>query len=286
MELILLVLVLAALGVVVLGASRRNKYRELARREDEIAPVRKLAFEDITAFGEDLQQLDAEMSGHELDAGANSDYQRALDAYESAKVAGDSINRPEDIRHITEIVEDGRYAIACVRARVAGEPLPTRRPPCFFDPRHGPSVTDVPYVPPDGVERDVPACALDAERVRAGADPDIRKVMVGAQRVPYWQGGRAYEPYAMGYFGAFGPMTWMFMGGMMFGGFDGDGGDGAVVMAVTAVVVMAATGVATAASTAAASTAAASTWDSETASHVSTLVLLRHGKSDWSGGRV
>jgi hypothetical protein len=229
MELILLVLVIAVLGAGVLVAGRRNKERELSRREEELAPVKKVAFEDITAFGEDLQQLDLEMSGRELDAGANADYQRALDAYESAKLAGDSITRPDDIRHITEIIEDGRYAIACVRARVAGESLPTRRPPCFFDPRHGLSVADVPYMPPDGVERDVPACALDAERVRAGADPDVRKVMVGAQRVPYWQGGRAYEPYAMGYFGAFGPMTWMFMGGMMFGGFGdagGDGGDG------------------------------------------------------------
>ena len=228
MELILIVVVLAVLGAVAVGASRRNKERELARREDELAPVKKLAFEDITAFGEDLQQLDLEMSGHELDAGATADYQRALDAYESAKTAGDSINGPEDIRHVTAIVEDGRYAIACVRSRVAGEALPTRRPPCFFDPRHGPSVADVPYVPPDGIERDVPACALDVERVRAGAEPDVRKVMVGPQRVPYWQGGRAYEPYAMGYFGAFGPMTWMFMGGMMFGdlggGYDGDGG--------------------------------------------------------------
>jgi plastocyanin len=230
MELILLVLILAGLGAVALVAGRRSKERELSRREEEVAPVRKLAFEDITAFGEDLQELDLEMSGHELDAGANADYQRALDAYESAKLAGDSITQPDDIRHITEIIEDGRYAVACVRARVAGDSLPTRRPPCFFDPRHGPSVTEVPYVPPDGVERDVPACALDAERVRAGADPDVRKVMVGAQRVPYWQGGRAYEPYAMGYFGAFGPMTWMFMGGMMFGdfggGYDGDGGEG------------------------------------------------------------
>src|SRR5215213_7337345 len=227
MELILLVLVLAALGAVALVAGRRSKERGLSRREEEVAPVRKLAFEDITAFGEDLQELDLEMSGHELDAGANADYQRALDAYESAKLAGDSVTKPDDIRHITEIIEDGRYAVACVRARVAGESLPTRRPPCFFDPRHGLSVADVPYVPPDGVERDVPACALDAERVRAGADPDVRKVMVGVQRVPYWQGGRAYEPYAMGYFGAFGPMTWMFVGGMMFGGFGGDGyGDG------------------------------------------------------------
>jgi hypothetical protein len=128
MELILLLLVLAALGAVALVAARRTQQRELRRREDEVAPVRKLAFEDITAFGEDLQQLDLEMSGHELDAGATADYQRALDAYESAKTAGDSINGPEDIRHVTAIVEDGRYAVACVRSRVAGEPLPTRRP--------------------------------------------------------------------------------------------------------------------------------------------------------------
>ena len=225
MELILLVLLVAALATVALVAGRRHKERELSRREEELAPVKKLAFEDITAFGEDLRELDLEMSGHELDSGANADYQRGLDAYESAKLAGESLTQPDDIRHVTEIIEDGRYAIACVRARVAGESLPTRRPPCFFDPRHGLSVADVPYVPPDGVERDVPACALDAERVRAGADPDARKVMVGAQRVPYWQAGPAYEPYAMGYFGAFGPMTWMFMGGMMFGGFGDGGGD-------------------------------------------------------------
>ena len=229
MDLVVLVLVIAALAAVVLVAGRRKKARELSRREHEVAPVRELAFEDITAFGEDLQRLDLDMTGRELDAGANADYLRALDAYEAAKLASDSITKPDDIRHITEIVEDGRYAIACVRARVVGESLPTRRPPCFFDPRHGLSVADVPYVPPDGVERDVPACALDVERVRAGADPDVRKVMVGAQRVPYWQGGRAYEPYAAGYFAAFGPLTWMFMGGMMFGGFGGgfdDGGGG------------------------------------------------------------
>ena len=102
-------------------------------------------------------------------------------------------------------------------------PLPTRRPPCFFDPRHGLSVEDVPYAPPGGAVRDVPACALDAQRVRVGAEPDIRKVMVGNRSVPYFQGGRAYQPYAQGYFGNFGPMDWMFMGMLFSGGFDGLG---------------------------------------------------------------
>ena len=220
MDLILLVLIIVAVGAVVVVAGRRSKERELNRRDAELAPVKKLAFEDITAFGEDLQQLDLEMTGHELDAGATADYQRALDAYESSKTAVEAISQPDDVRHVTQILDDGRYAIACVRARVAGEPLPTRRPACFFDPRHGLSVTDVLWAPPAGAPRDVPACALDAERVQAGADPDSRMVMVGAQRVPYYQGGRAYQPYAQGYFGAFGPMEIMFAG-MLFGGLGG-----------------------------------------------------------------
>lgn len=216
-------------GVVILGglgamaaAVKSSQRRAEHKRAAELEPVKKLAYEDITALGVELQELDLELAGQQLDAGANSDYQRALDAYEAAKTAGDAMAAPDDIRHVTEILEDGRYAIACVQARVAGRPLPTRRPPCFFDPRHGLSVVDVQWAPPGGTPRDVPACALDAERVHAGAEPDVRKVMVGSRRVPYWQGGPAYRPYAAGYFGAFSPMDWMFMG-LMFGAFDGLG---------------------------------------------------------------
>jgi hypothetical protein len=220
MEGVLFLLVIAAIVAVVVVSQRRSKARELERKEAELAPVRKLAFEDATALGEQLQELDLDLAGRQLDAGANADYQRALDAYESSKTAVEAISQPDDVRHVTQILDDGRYAIACVRARVAGEPLPTRRPACFFDPRHGLSVTDVLWAPPAGAPRDVPACALDAERVQAGADPDSRMVMVGAQRVPYYQGGRAYQPYAQGYFGAFGPMEIMFAG-MLFGGLGG-----------------------------------------------------------------
>lgn len=240
MDVLLLTAIVAVLGIILVLAWRRSRRRVVSRREEALAPVRRLAFEDVTALGVDLANLDAEISGHELDEGATADYQRALDTYESAKIAGDALAGPDDIRHLTEVIEDGRYAIACVRARVAGKPLPTRRLPCFFDPRHGLSVADVPYVPADGVERQVPACALDTERVHAGAEPDTRKVLVGASRVPYWEGGRAYGPYAAGYFGA-DALTWLFIGSLAFSdvggnssdeatdssaGSDGDGGGG------------------------------------------------------------
>jgi hypothetical protein len=217
---VVILLLLVGLVVALVASRRSSQRRELERQRAELEPVKKLAFEDITALGEQLQELDLDLVGRTLDAGERADYQRALDAYESAKAAGDAMTQPDDVRHVTEILDDGRYAIACVRARVAGEPLPTRRPPCFFDPRHGLSVIDVPWTPAGGATRDVPACALDAERVRVGADPDARMVMVGAQRVPYWAGGQAYQPYATGYFGAFGPMNLMFAG-LMFGGLGG-----------------------------------------------------------------
>jgi hypothetical protein len=211
---ILLVLILLAVVAFVV-VRRRNREAAAERAARELEPVKKMTFEDVTALGVELQDLDADLVGRQLDTGANADYQRALDTYEAAKTAADRIERPEQVQDVTKILDDGRYAIACVRARVAGEPLPQRRPPCFFDPRHGLSVEDGPYAPLGGADRQVPACALDAERVKAGAEPDARQVMVGTQRVPYWQGGRAYRPYAAGYFGGFGVLDWLFMG-MMF----------------------------------------------------------------------
>ncbi len=229
MGFLIFLLLLAVAAVAVVAMVKATQRKALERKEAELAPVRQFAFEDVTALGEELQLLDIEMAGRELNAGEHADYQRALDAYESAKRAADKIQEPEHVKNVTEILEDGKYAMACVRARVAGQALPTRRPPCFFDPRHGLSVQDVAYTPPGGATRDVPACLLDAERVSAGAEPDIRKVMVGNRRVPYFQGGPAYQPYAAGYFGGFGPMDWMFMGLLFGGGFDGLGeGIGAI----------------------------------------------------------
>ena len=224
MELLLFIPVLAAIGILALVVRRRTKHREKAQREQGLSFVRKLAFEDVTAFGVDLAGLESEISGHELDAGAVADYQRALDAYESAKIASEALTGPNDIQGLAETIEDGRYAIACVRARVSRRPLPARRPPCFFDPRHGISVADVPYTPAGGSERHVPACALDTQRIRASAEPDIRKVPVGASRVPYWNGGPAYAPYAAGYFGV-DALTWLFLGSFVLDDLDG-GGDG------------------------------------------------------------
>ena len=204
MEPLVVLLVIAGVIVVAIALSKAKRRRELERRTaHDLATVRKVADEDVTRFGEELQGLDQDMLVTPLDEAMRQDYQRALDSYESAKEILRQATKSDDIKHVTEALEDGRYAAACVLARKNGDPLPVRRPPCFFNPAHGPSTTDIEWAPSAGVPRQVPVCAADADRVEQGAEPDIRTVPQGLRRVPYWEAGPAYAPWAMGYFGAY-----------------------------------------------------------------------------------
>jgi hypothetical protein len=221
-----LLVVLVVLGLALAFVVTRSQRRERDREQQALTSVRSAAEEDVVRFGEDVTLLGDETAGRQLDEATRQDYRRALDAYDSAKAALDRVQKPEDVRGITGILEDGRYAIACVQARLAGKPVPARLPPCFFNPQHGPSSENVEWAPPGGVPRSVPACPADAERVRLGAEPDVRKVPVGAGRRPYWQGGPGYGPYAQGYFSPFamtGLLPGLFLGSLLAGGFDGGG---------------------------------------------------------------
>nr|WP_202890097.1 hypothetical protein [Actinopolymorpha rutila] len=223
-----MILLVVVIGVVAFVSNRRAQTRRREVEAAELAKVRSFAEEDVTKFGEELQRLDTDVAGRELDEATRQDYERALDQYDVAKKAVDTAARPEDIKQITTILEDGKYAVACVRARINREPLPQRRPPCFFNPQHGPSFEDVEWAPAGGAYRTVPVCAADAERVKAGAEPDIRKVSVDGQRVPYWQAGPAYAPWMQGYFAGFATSGLLpaFLMGSMMGGMWGGYGDG------------------------------------------------------------
>jgi hypothetical protein len=225
MELLIILLLIGGAVLVARTVSDNNRRKQLEqRRAADLEAVRKVADEDVTRFGEELQRLDSDMLVETIDEAGRQDYQRALDAYENAKELMTRVTHPDEIRHVTEALEDGRYAAACVVARAEGRPLPTRRPPCFFNPAHGPSTTDIDWAPPGGQPRQVPVCAADADRVEQGAEPDIRTVRQGVGRVPYWQGGPAYSPWASGYFGGFamsGLLPGFLIGTMLSPGWDG-----------------------------------------------------------------
>ncbi|MEU3861380.1 hypothetical protein AB0F03_29115 [Streptomyces sp. NPDC028722] len=197
---------------------RRNRRRREEEQRAALDRLRVVVDEDITAFGEELDRLDFRPSEPGADDAMRADYASALDAYETAKQRMAAARRPEDVRTVTEALEDGRFSLARLAARREGRPLPERRPPCFFDPRHGPSVTDATWTPPGGAPRQVPVCAADATRLADGLDPAVREVDTEYGRRPYWDAGPAYGPWAGGYFGGGllpGLLVGTVLGGMM-----------------------------------------------------------------------
>src|SRR5947209_2129437 len=174
------------------------------RREREWEEVRSSAQDDLVALGEDIRSLDVDVQMPGVSGDAKQGYEQALQAYQHASDIFDRAKRPEDLAPVSETLEEGRYAMAYAKALLEGKPPPERRPPCFFDPRHGPSVEDVQWAPPGGAPRPVPACAADALRVKEGFEPHGRLVPVGGRQVEYWNAPGYYGPYAGGFFGGFG----------------------------------------------------------------------------------
>jgi hypothetical protein len=202
----------------------------------EFDEAKRNARDDLVALGEDIRALDLDVQMPDVDPQGKADYDHAVERYTQAEEQWERARSPRDLAPVGAALEEGRWAMASAKARFNGETPPERRPPCFFDPRHGPSSRDVMWSPPYGEPRPVPACEADAQRVERGDEPHSREVEWGGQRVPYWNAGPAYGPFAGGYFGGFGGglLPGILIGsmlggamspGMAYGGWD-DGGQG------------------------------------------------------------
>jgi hypothetical protein len=171
---------------------RRKAARLQAAHQYRVA--RRAADEDITLLGEQLAELHIETLATTLDDDMREDYQRALDAYDRAKLALAKAAGMVDVAAVNTILDDARFARASVLARRDGVDLPTRRDPCFFNPQHGPAATDVEWKPSGGVARSIPVCRADANRLANGELPPVRMVRTGSGLAPWYAVGELDAP--------------------------------------------------------------------------------------------
>lgn len=224
--LLFLVAIVGLVGFMLVRGSMRRRREQ----EAELAEVKQNVRDDLVALGDDIRALDLDIQMPDADPAAREDYARAVDAYDRANRLFETARTPEQLAPAAEALEEGRYAMLCAKERLAGREPPERRPPCFFDPRHGPSSRDVEWAPYGGTPRPVPACEADAQRVERGEDPNARELTVNGRRVPYWEAGPAYAPFFGGFYGGFGGfLPGLLMGSMISGAWDdpspGDWGD-------------------------------------------------------------
>jgi len=214
------------IGLLVLGGAAFVGARALQSRrrtQTELAEVKAAAHDDLIALADDVQTLEQPV---ESNAQAKQEYEHALTDYDRASSAYDRATRAKELEAVTSSLEEGRYHMAAAEAVLAGRQPPERRPPCFFDPRHGPSTRDVEWAPPGGVARKVPACEADAQTVERGDEPASREVVAGGRTVPYWSAPRYFGPWAGGYFMPFGGtgfLSGLFVGELLGGSFGGWG---------------------------------------------------------------
>jgi uncharacterized membrane protein YgcG len=193
--------VLAALGFFLVARPVRK------RRRRELKEAKSAAQDDLIALGTALSGQQADVS-LQTSPGTAEEQGAALNAYERGTMALDAAKRPRDMGAVSRAIAEGQYHLACAEALAAGRPRPDRRPSCFFDPRHGMSVSDARWTPPEGGPgRDVPACSACAHKLAQGIEPDMRTVQADGASVSYVNAG-----FAPAYWGGFGFGPGLFTG--------------------------------------------------------------------------
>jgi uncharacterized membrane protein YgcG len=177
------------------------------RRQTELDEAKSAAQDDLIALSSRITDQDADISIRNSQESA-AEQGAALTAYERGTAALDAARRVGDMGAVSRAIAEGQYHLACAEALASGRPKPDPRPSCFFDPRHGMSVSDVYWSPADGgPARTVPACSACAHKLERGIEPEMRKVEVNGTPVNYVNAG-----FAPSYWGGFGFLPGMFTG--------------------------------------------------------------------------
>lgn len=176
----------------VTGLGARRERRQDEKKHLELS--RPLLNEEVIALSQQVSALpttsDPEQSKLSKDV---------LDTVEKARHRLDEAKGDKDVEAVTTLLGSARYGMVCLQAVRDGKPVPKPTAPCFFDPRHGPSVAEVQWKPDHGTARNVDVCAACKQRDEAGAEPEIRMVTRIQTPRPYWDYAEELGAYVDGY---------------------------------------------------------------------------------------
>lgn len=195
-------------GVVFLWWGGSTLGARRARRRDEKGHLEvsvPILNEEIIALSQQVSELPTTSDPEQSKVS-----KEVLDAVEKARHRLDEAKGDEDTGAVATLLGSARYGMVCLDALRAGKPIPEPTPPCFFDPRHGPSSSSLEWTPEGGSERQVQVCAACAARAAAKQEPEIRMVMLRNTPRPYWTLGEDLASYMDGYWSQGDGKRWWF----------------------------------------------------------------------------
>ncbi|MDQ2810526.1 MAG: hypothetical protein M3Z75_01260 [Actinomycetota bacterium] len=221
------VIVIGVLLILVVLVSLLVVRPRRARKQRELQDAKAAAQDDLLALNQRITDRVSDIAVQQNQEAA-AEQAAALAAYERGTAALDAARRPEDMLAVSRAIAEAQYRLAAAEALAHGQPRPERRPSCFFDPRHGMSVANVPWTPPDGrPSREVPVCANDLHKIERGLEPEMRTVQQTGSPSPVYYVNSGFAPAYWGGFG-FGPgmLSGFLLGDVLSGPGFGWGGDG------------------------------------------------------------
>ena len=198
-----------------------------ARRARDLKDAKAAAQDDLLALNQQITDRDSDVAIQQHPEAA-AEQAAALAAYERGTAALDAARKPQDMLLVSRNIAEAQYRLAAAEALAHGQPRPDRRPSCFFDPRHGMSVADVAWTPPDGgPTREVPVCANDLHKIERGVEPEMRTVRQTGSQAPVYYANAGFAPAYWGGYG-YGPdlFTGFLLGSALSGGWGGGYGWG------------------------------------------------------------
>ncbi|HYY17406.1 MAG TPA: hypothetical protein VE864_01095 [Streptosporangiaceae bacterium] len=191
-----------------------------AKRARQLKDAKAAAQDDLLALNQQITDLDSNVA-IQRNPEAAAEQAAALAAYERGTEALDAARKPTDMQAVSRNIAEAQYRLASAEALAQGQPRPERRPSCFFDPRHGMSVADAPWTPPEGgPTRDVPVCAMDLHKIEQGIEPEMRRVEQTGSPQPVYYANSGFAP---AYWGGYGLGPGLFTGFLLGSALSGPG---------------------------------------------------------------
>lgn len=157
------------------GARRRPQPERLQLALAEFRLGIRLAREDLTVLAQRLDDSPPWMDGE-----ASSEWKRAVGLYAAGRAALREVASLADVLAVHTTLREAWFHLARAEAYAFDEEPPASSEPCFFNPQHGPAVTEVAWAPLGREPGPVGVCRDDAERIADGLAPRARRLRLTA----------------------------------------------------------------------------------------------------------
>lgn len=115
-----------------------------------------------------------------MDGDASTEWKAAAGLYAAGRAALREVASLADVLAVHTTLREAWFHLARAEALAFDEEPPATSTPCFFNPQHGPAVTEVAWAPIGQEPGPVPVCQADADRIAHGYAPHLRRLRLTA----------------------------------------------------------------------------------------------------------